>query len=101
MSAINIFRSGETPMNDHNNNSKRYSIKIKITHDTNTGYISTEVTIKKNGKLLTNALFPYQDITVEEVLLGILNEHFKDIHFILEEEYKEDIKDIKGDNTNE
>lgn len=88
-------------MNDHNNNSKRYSVKIKITHATNTGYISAEVTIKENGKLLTNALFPYQDITVEEILLDILNEHFKDIHFILEEEYKEDIKDIKGDNTNE
>lgn len=85
-------------------NKKKFNIKIKITHDTNTGYISTEVTIKEGNKLLTNALFPYQDITVEEILLSILNEHFKDINFILEEEYveyKEDIKDNKGDNTSE
>lgn len=94
-------------MSDTNNN-KRFSVKLKLTHDTNTGYISTEVTIKDRGKLLTNALFPYQDITVEEILLDILNEHFKDINFILEEEYveykeeyKEDIKDIKGDNISE
>lgn len=86
------------------NNRKKYSVNIKLTHDTNTGYISTEVTIKENGKILTNALFPYQDITVEEILLDILNEHFKDIHFMLEEEYKEDkedIEDIKGDNKSE
>lgn len=85
-------------------NSKRFSVNIKLTHDTNTGYISTEVTIKEKEKLLANALFPYQDITVEEILLDILNEHFKDINFILEEEYveyKEDIKDIKGDNISE
>lgn len=90
------------------NNSKRYSIKIKLTHDTNTGYISTEVTLKEKGKLLANALYPYQDITVEEILLDILNKQFKDVNFILEEEYieykeeyKEDIKDIKGDNISE
>lgn len=77
------------------NNRKKYSVNIKLTHNTNTGYISTEVTIKENGKLLTNALFPYQDITVEEILLDILNEHFKDIHFMIEEEYidKEDDTD--------